>query len=84
MALDAAVWSKRSMHSLHLPVDFSPSIVPEIRIVVCDSKLITILINICVVLGVVRSTTPNYVSVTAHKRVEHGVLSVEIRTESQG
>ena len=84
MTLDAAVWSYRSLHSLHLPVEVSPSIVPEIMIVVGDSKLITILINICVVLGVVRSMTPYHVGVTVHKRVKQGVLSVEIRTESQG
>ena len=84
MALDAAVWSNRSLHSLHLPVEVSPSIVPEISIVVCDSKLITILINIYVVLGVVRSMTLHHVGVTAHKKVEQGVILVKIRTKSRG
>ena len=80
MALDAAVWSNRSLHYLHLPLEVTPSIVPEIRIVVGDSKLITILINICVVLGGIRSMTSHHVGVAAHKRVEQGVLLVEIRT----
>ena len=80
MALGAAVCVNRSLNSLHIPVEVSPSIVTAISIVVCDSKLITILIDICVVLGVIRSMIPHHVSVTAHKRVEHGVLSVEIRT----
>ena len=84
MALDAAVWSNRYLYSLHLPVEVSPSIVPAISIVVCDSKLITILIDICVVMGVVCSMTPHHVGVTAHKRVEHGVLLAEIRTKSRG
>ena len=75
VALDAAVWSNRSMHSLHLLVDVSPSIVPAIRIVVGDSKFITILINICVVLGVVRSLTPRHVGVTAHRSAKQGILS---------
>ena len=74
MALDAAVWINRSLHSLHLPVEVSPSIVPAISIVVRDSKMINILINICVVLGVVCSMTPHHVGVTAQKRVKHGVL----------
>ena len=72
MALDAAVWSNRSLNSLYPPVEVSPSIVPSIRIVVCDRKLITILIYICVGLGVVRSMTPHHVGVTAHKRVKQG------------
>ena len=80
MALYAAVWSNSSLYYLHLQVEVSPGIVPAIRIVVGDSKFITILINICVVLGVVRSMTPHHVGVTAQKRVEHGVLWVEIRT----
>ena len=84
MALDAAVWSKRSLHSLHLPVEVSPSVLPAINIVVRDRKLITILIYICVVLGVVRFTTPHHVGVTANKRVKQGVILVEIRTESWG
>ena len=82
MALDAAFWSNRSLHSLHLPVEVSSSIVPAVRIVVGDRKLITILIYICVVMGVVRSMTLHHVGVTAHKRVEQGVISVEIITES--
>ena len=84
IALDAAVWSNNYLNSLHLPVEVPPSIVPEIIIMVCDSKLITILINICVVLGVVYSMTRQHVGVTSHKRVEQGVLLVEIRTESHG
>ena len=84
MALDSAVWSNRSLHYLHLPVEVSTTIVPEISILVRDRKLITILIAICVVLGVVRSMTPYHVGVTVHKRVKQGVLLVEIRTESQG
>ena len=84
MALDAAVWSNSSLYYLHIKVEVSPGIVLAIRIVVGDSKLITILINICGVLGVVRSMTPYHVGVTAHKRVEQGVLLVEIRIGSQG
>ena len=84
MDLYAAVWSKRSLHYLHLPVEVYPSIVPEIRIMVGDSNLITILINISVVMGVVLSITLHHVIVTEHKRVEQGVLLVEIRTESRG
>ena len=80
----AAVWSKCSLHYLHLPVEVYPSIVPEIRIMVGDSNLITILINISVVMGVVLSITLHHVIVTEHKRVEQGVLLVEIRTESRG
>ena len=84
MDLDSAVWSNRFLHFLHLPVEVPPSIVPTIVIVVCGRKLITILIDICVVPGVVRSMTLHHDSVTAHKRVEQGVLLVEIRTESRG
>ena len=84
MDLDAAVWSKRFLHYLHLPVEVYPSIVPEIRIMVGDSNLITILINISVVMGVVLSITLHHVIVTEHKRVEQGVLLAEIRTESRG
>ena len=69
MALDAAVWSNLYLNSLHLPVEVYPSILTAIRIVVGDSKLINFLIDICVVLGVVRSTTPHHVGVTAQKRV---------------
>ena len=78
MALDAAVWSNRYLYSLNLLVEVSPSIVPTIRIMVRDSKLITILIDICVVMGVVSSMSPHHVGVTAHKRVEQEVLLVEI------
>ena len=84
MALDAAVWSNRSLNSLHLPVEVSPIIVPAISIMVCDNKMITILIDICVVLGVVSSMNRHPVGVTAHKRVKQGVLLVEIRTKSRG
>ena len=82
MALDAAFWSNRSLHSLHLPVEVSPIIVPAIRIVVGGIKLVTILIGICVVLGVVRSMTLHQVGVTIHKRVKQGALLAEIRTKS--
>ena len=84
MALGAAVCVNRSLNSLHIPVEVYPSIVPEIRIMVGDSNLITILINISVVLGVALSMTSHHVIVTEHKRVEQGVLLAEIRTESQG
>ena len=84
MALDASVWSNCFLHYLHLPGEVSLSIVPEIRIMVGDSNLITILINISVVLVVALSMTSHRVIVTDHKRVEQGVLLVEIRTESRG
>ena len=84
MDLDAAVCSNRSLHSLHIPSEVSPSIVPAIRIVVRDRKLITILIDICVVMGVVRTMTPHHVGVTAHRSAKQGILSAEIRTESWG